>query len=71
MNDCPIRDTIPISLITFGAFSLIHGITIQVIRYRCFNFSDEKDGFATLSKIILCVSSVGTFVAFIWGIFES
>ena len=67
MNDCPIRPAIPISLIVFGVFSVIHGLSLQVVRYRWIDINNSNDGFATLLKMVLIVSSIATFLSFCWG----
>ncbi|CAG2120182.1 unnamed protein product, partial [Medioppia subpectinata] len=66
MDDCPVSHAIPISLLLFGAFSFLHGITLQLVRCKCFNMTDPKDGFATLIKIALCMTSFATFFAFLF-----
>ena len=74
LNDCPIRQDIPINLIGFGVLSITNGL-IQVIRSKCIDRKDRRDGFASLAVITLCLNSqlstniyIGELVAFINGI---
>ncbi|XP_054169134.1 uncharacterized protein LOC128966313 [Oppia nitens] len=56
LNDCPVSKVLPISLLVYGISSLANGISIQIVRSKCLNINDPKDGFATLTKLVFFIS---------------